>query len=220
VGYIAGEILHIGPDYMSLAGSSSVVEDWISCWADHYQEESDLETLRWVNEEYTAKILDYEHTELARVCNMSHPYVSAWLNSEDRRDSPTSGLATEHGKLQASTVVENQSPRICLGTGYVMGLVPAAAILHDVIVRFWNCNAAIVMRPYETNSSRFMLVGRADVADVISGMGAGPSKDQASLPSWKSRPLPGSGTGTQQSGAVYVDLDLLTLQKITAHITT
>ena len=223
-GYIAGEILRLGPDYLSLVGSSSKAQDWTSCWHDHYHQEEDLEALRRIDEEYAAKILDYEQTDLARIRSIHNPHVSAWRYTQNRCDvnTPGSGHATDSHHAQASMDVNNQAPRICLGTGYVMGLVPPAAILHDVIVRFWNCSAALVMRPTKTHSmtTSFMLIGRADIADIVDRTDGVPSKAQKRLSMWTSNTLPGSEKSSQCSGAVYVNLNLRTLQKITAHTTT
>jgi hypothetical protein len=117
---------------------------------------------------------------------------------------------------------KEQIPRIFLGTGYVMGLVPSAATPGDVLVRFWNCNTAIVMRPINTKPTSFMLVGQADLAELTdrtcSELFAFP---YISYATFDSQPLPAGETQTSQmSGAVFVDLNLRTLQKITAHTTT
>lgn len=192
---------------MSLVSSTSAAQDWTSCWIDHYQTEEDFETLRWTNEEYVAKTLDYETTDLSRIrriCN-SHVLARPIGQGKGDRKSPRLDDDTKDGKSQDIENVASEESRICLCTDYVMGLVPPTATVDDVIVRFWNCNAAIVMRPADpqSKSTSFMLVGRADVAEVVDQtVGTFPQNHLA------------------PTEAVYVDLDLRTLQKITAHITT
>jgi hypothetical protein len=219
--------VQIGPDYTSLVGSSSAAEDWTSCWIDHYQEEILLEALRMINEEYGARILDYNEKELARIRNIDAPMVSASrLNDYDmpskcdenggygfrnfNPDEPTEGVGgTKEYQMFQTTMDEKQAPRIALGTYCTMGLVPPATQVGDVIVRFWKCDAAIIMRPntsYSTYRRAFMLVGRADVAQLIGK--ATDSSSSSEFSNWIS---------SSEIKPLFVDLDLSTLQTITAH---
>jgi hypothetical protein len=223
MGYIAGYIVHLGPDYKSLVGSSSAVLDWNDCWVDHYPTEADLQRLRTVNEDYTARMLDYTQAELARIRNIYNCHVSAQLLIGP---GVTSNIPRPHPikvceNLQASMGGENQALRICLGTGYTLGLVPSAAKVGDVIVKFWQCSVAIVLRPFDlaTAKTRFMLVGRADIATAFDNPSGATANSEPGLRLWTSNKLPGSIT-SQHSGALHVHLDLQTLQKITAYITT
>jgi hypothetical protein len=224
VGYIAGYIVHLGPDYKSLVGSSSAVLDWNDCWVDHYQTEADLQRLRSVNEEYTARMLDYEQADLGRIRNIYNCHVSAQLlNSPGvTSDIPRPHPVKECENLQASMDGENQALRICLGTGYTLGLVPSAAKVGDVIVKFSKCSVTIVLRPLEsaTAKTRFMLVGRADIATSFDSPGGAATKSKPDSELWTVNDLPGSVIGSQPVGSLRIDLDLRTLQKITAHITT
>lgn len=67
-------------------------------------------------------------------------------------------------------MLNRRGPAICLGTNHPIGLVPATARVGDAVVRFWGCDAAVVMRPVvgsgDGQELGFMLVGRADVAEV------------------------------------------------------
>ncbi|KAF2829590.1 hypothetical protein CC86DRAFT_286712, partial [Ophiobolus disseminans] len=215
IGFVAGRIVQIGPDYVSLVSSSSAAQDWMSCWGDHYQTEADIEILRWIYEEYAAKILDYENTDLSRIRDIYDPYVSARPLSRMENDCKVPGpsQATKIPSLQTTEGAVSEGAHICLGTGHVMGLVSPAATVGDVIVKFWNCDAAIVMRPVEPHSEAisFMLVGRADVAEIINGRSSAFSK---------SRLVHESNAGSKHSEAVQVDLNMRTLQKITAYVTT
>jgi hypothetical protein len=217
LGFIAGTLVQLGPEYLSLMSSSAAAQDWTSCWTDHYQTEADLEILRFINEEYTARILEYEDVDLARVCNIWNRHVSAWPVDQGRQDGqkPTSSHpgTARNDKLEASGSNAIEGPRIFLGTGYVMGLASSAAAIGDVVVKFWNCNAAMLMRPTEPRSSAtsFMLIGRADVAELVSGTKSASLEPQSAT---------GAQAGLAHPDAVHVDLDLRTLQRITAYITT
>jgi hypothetical protein len=196
--------LHIGPNYHSLVGSSSAVQDWTSCWTDYYQKEADLESLRRMNEQYTGDILEYQETDLGEPRPHSmHPDASPFQD-----DSP----------IKTSPEDRNKPPRICLGTGQVMGLVPPTSRIGDVIVRFWGCNSAIVMRPLTgpLTAGSFMLVGRADVAAVLNQTDEAPSKLKSSV--LDKGAFEGFRADSKLGGAVNVELDLRTLQKITAHV--
>ncbi|RFU34224.1 hypothetical protein B7463_g2189, partial [Scytalidium lignicola] len=79
VGYIAGEIVRLGPGYNSLVGSSRALQDWTSCWVDYYENAEDLEILRRIDEKYTAKILHREKLDdVDRIQDIQNVHVSAW----------------------------------------------------------------------------------------------------------------------------------------------
>lgn len=209
--------MQLGPDYLSLVSSSTAAQDWTSCWTEHYQTEADLEILRFIDEEYAARIFEYSDADLERVRNIWNRHVSARPVGHGKYDGqdPTSSHpgTAENSKLEPGDDVVVESPRIFLGTGYVMGLASSAAAVGDAVVRFWNCNAAVVMRPTDplSSASSFTLIGRADVAEFING-----TKGALSEP-----PLPPRNQiGSAHPYAVYVDLDLKTLQRITACIST
>lgn len=213
---------------MSLIAASRSRQDWISCWADHYQKAEDMETLRRIDEEYMAKILSWEKTDMDRIRVIRNPYVRAWHVAQDNLQPRFSDMryAAEYETTWADTGANEQGPRICLGTGYVIGLVPSAARLGDIVVRFWNCDSAVIMRPIKTSiaaaeATSFMLIGRADAAEVCNRKatpGRDPHAEQCM--SGLGAADPGSVEGSQHSGAVYVDLSLTTLQSISAYIAT
>jgi hypothetical protein len=186
----------------------------------------DLETLRRIDEEYAAKIMDYDKRDVDRIRDIRALHVAAWRIAPDNRRPRTSdsSYVAEYEMEWDDIGDDKQGPRICLGTGYVMGLVPPAARLGGVIVRFWNCDAAIVMRPMmgsiaEPEPQSFMLVGRADVAEVFDRK-ATPGRDARAEQCMSGAAAPGFRVGAQPSGPVYVDLNLRTLQVITAYIAT
>jgi len=219
--------VQLGPEYSSLVASSQAQQNWTSSWVDHYQKAGDLETLRRVNEEYLAKILDYGPRDLARIQKIiCYAHSPAWpVNQGDTRPKiPYSEYVSEYDKIWPSTDVEKWEPRVCLGTDHLMGIVPSAARPGDVVVRFWNCSAAVVMRPIKTSTNDretpcFIMVGRADVAEVLD------RKDKPGCDSYAEKRLSddaayGLGPASQHSGAVYVDMNWKTLQAITAYIGT
>ncbi|PSN64407.1 hypothetical protein BS50DRAFT_498847 [Corynespora cassiicola Philippines] len=223
LGYIAGKILQVGPDYRALVGSSFAEQKWTGGWLDNYREPEDLEILRQLNEDYTARIIDFEDTDLARIRTIYNPYVSArsiFHKGHHGSRALNFSHTTEYQKLKEDLLATDKSPRICLGTKHLLGLVPPTATVGDVIVRFWNCNAAIVMRPVNTDPMRpsYILVGRADVAEMAGSTDSSASTTPSSTSRWISSPPPGSHLFTQHSEAVYVDLDLKSLQMITSNI--
>ncbi|KAF2096177.1 hypothetical protein NA57DRAFT_59234 [Rhizodiscina lignyota] len=218
IGYVAGRILQLGPDYNTLISTFQAQREWPICWTHVYDEPEDLETLSKTNEQYTRDIMDYSESYLARIQDVCAPNVVAW--NSDQQERPCSQNAVEYGKIFGRTNAGGDqcsalcAPRISLGTDCLIMLVPPAARAGDIIVRFWNCSAAAIMRytpsrapSRETNSPQeantpLMLVGRADVADVPG--------TKSSFRNWVPKP----------AAAANVDMDLRTLQILTACIRT
>lgn len=232
IGFISAKVIHIGPIYRSLIASFQTHQDWVNSWDDHYNQTSHLEMLRRKNEIYTARIMIYEETEVARVRNIQSPSTVGRIAVGSAPESSTPRYATNSGRVP--DVIDNyepaqsNGPRICLGTNGLIGLVPPAAKAGDFVVQFWNCSAAIIMRPTVSPASgssassgpisSLMLVGRADVAEAHERKGA-PEHDThvAQRPSATYDPM---FEDSHASGVVHVDLDLRTLQLITASIST
>ncbi len=226
---MSGEIVHLGPTYTSLLGSFRAQQEWLNCWGKYYQKPGDLETLRRVNEQYTAKILDYEDKDLARIREIQNPDTVAWRITGLRRlEKPSPEPDETRNELKDNEEGQPKELRICLGTDHLITVVPAAVKAGDVVVRFWNCDAAILMRPINpqergtSNSDGvnhwFMLVGRADVAELVDRK-ATPGCDVHAEEAFKVG-YPWLEKASRGSGAVYVNLDLRTLQLITACIST
>ncbi|KAK4137845.1 hypothetical protein BT67DRAFT_439071 [Trichocladium antarcticum] len=221
MGYLAGEITQLGPACASLASSFHAYQDWLDCRERHDAPGTDPERLRRIDDEYMAKIMRYGGTDLARVREIRSAHVVAWPavggSLLETRD-PNHGA--EYDRMWAARTDQEKGgggPVLCLGTRHLVCLVPSAARVGDVVVRFWDCDAAVLMRPTAARSS-WMLVGRADVAEVIDRK-ATPGRDlyaeQAILGHADRRGAEGE---PRASGAVLVDFDLLTLQAITASI--
>jgi hypothetical protein len=241
IGYLSGEIVHLGPTYSSLIGSFRAQQDWLSCWGKYYQKPGDLETLRKIHEQHMAKIMDYEDKDLARIRELRRLSNVAWRvagGGKPENFDPSQAVQFDkmwdnmHNNEESS---QSKGPRICLGTDYLMAVVPAAVKVGDVVVRFWNCDAAILMRPVNLHagvtgasvsmdaSTVFMLVGRADVAELTDRK-ATPGHDvraeEVFSASFSTTPTPGLEKDRRAEGAVYVELDLRTLQIVTASIST
>jgi hypothetical protein len=234
IGYVSGEILRLGPEYSSLVGSFRAQQEWVNCWGSYYHKPFDLETLRRMDEQYAAKIMSYEDKDLARIQEIRSPNTVAWrIAAGGRPETSNTSYVAEFDKMwenmHGSEQNRTEAPRICLGTGYLIAVVPSVAKVGDIVVRFWNCDAAVLMRPiipqalssfspYGWDSS-FMLVGRADVAEHINRKAA-QSFDIPAENGLLGYITPGFDQATHSAGAVYVDMDLHTLQTITASIST
>lgn len=183
-----------------------------------------------------AKIMDYEDKDLAKIREIRSPSTVAWgvaggRRPEDSDPSHPFQFDKMWDNMDNNDQSQSNGSRICLGTDYLMTVVPAAVKVGDVVVRFWNCDAAILMRPVnpqegatsarDSMNTSFMLVGRADVAELADRK-ATPGHDvraeEVFSDSFSS--TPGLEKDSRASGAVYVDLDLRTLQIITASIST
>lgn len=203
-------------------------QDWVNSWDIYYSEPSHLGILRGKNETFTARIMNYEERDMARIRDIQSPSTVAWrIADTSAPKSLAPGCATDFEMIPDvqgnCEPVQAVGPRICLGTACSIGLVPPAARPGDIIVQFWNCSAAIIMRPIDPQAtdslaSSFVLVGRADVAEAHGAKGT-PEHDTHI----KQRPSADLGPmfeDPQASGLVHVDLDLRTLQIITASIST
>ncbi|OIW26984.1 hypothetical protein CONLIGDRAFT_656231 [Coniochaeta ligniaria NRRL 30616] len=198
-GYIAGRVVHIGPTYRDFVGSYHEQERWVASWDTHYHAAHDLEKLREMEEAYSTKIINYSETDLARIRHINNNSARAWEILDSAPPAELRRSLPHHD--------EDSEPVRFLGSEFCMGLAPAGVKLGDLVVRFWNCDAAVVLRtaigdyPYRTCE----LVGRADVAEPhgqrIAGMD-NTAKD-----------------AIRSAKAMYVRLDFETLQLISAGIT-
>jgi hypothetical protein len=230
IGYLSGEIVQIGPEYTSLVTSAQAEQDWFDCWEDSYQRSIDFGKLRRINERYMARILDFEDSELARIRTIQRPGTVAWRIAQNKPQTSHSVYESEYNKIRGKdSTLQDQSegPKICLCTRDLIALVPSAARVGDVIVRFWGCNSTIVMRPVDPptwqsekeNKDReslfFILVGRSDAIEDIDF----PQELETLEQRWLS-PDPGSvpENGIQEPGAVCIDLNLRALQMISSSI--
>jgi hypothetical protein len=220
IGYLDGRIIQVGPEYESLVGSFRVHQHWVDSWEGHYDKPRDLEILRRMNEDYMIKTMAYERKDLDRIQEVQNSSIIAWRMGRNRPQSfenkQTSAWDFATGKIAAPS----HRPRICLGTDYTIAMVPSLAKADDVIVRFWNCSAAVVMRPIISAAgsppSSFLLVGRADIAEHLESHNY-PGRDTRAEERLVHVLEPGVNQ-FQASGAVYVDLDFHALQLITASI--
>ncbi|KAI1777836.1 heterokaryon incompatibility protein-domain-containing protein [Hypoxylon cercidicola] len=227
LGYISGEVLEIGPMYTDLISSSRSEEEWLSCFEHYYSNPDDLEVLRRTDERYMTKILGYGDKELSRIRGIKNPRVIAWGFTEQRPQCSNSIYAAEYEKIwEDGERKQNHATEqmMCLCTGHQIGIVPSTAKRGDVLIRFFDCSAAIIMRPRtENQQTSFMLVGRADAAEVAyrnTAEETTPRRDVHAMNGLSGNLSPNYAKGSQAPGAVYVDLDLDTLQLITASVAT
>jgi len=182
LGYVAGRITDIGPDYTSLVGSFRAQQEWLSKCERSYDDSDDLERIRIINERYSIKMISYGNKDLSRVCEIRSKAVLAWQGYRTSVDPDCVDFDQKYHELwrgvdlcrEDTTGHVSDNPRICIGTEHLIALVPSATAVGDVIVRFWGCDAAFVMRLVHVDGSEkdprkevsyFLLVGRADVAD-------------------------------------------------------
>ncbi|KAK3368833.1 heterokaryon incompatibility protein-domain-containing protein [Lasiosphaeria ovina] len=223
LGYLVGEITQLGPDYSSLIGSFRAQQDWLNC-CEAYDKPQDLELIRTLNETYSTKIIGYGDKELSRIREIRNTTTVAWRRDEISLLSSWNSAKHIQNYTQIWSDVDKrahglpQEPKMCIGTERLIALVPRSAEVGDVVVRFWNCDAALVMRRVAMHVSPdadvpssdleyWMLVGRCDVADQR-------DRSEPSTDTWRFYIK-----ATQEAkGAVWIDLDLRTLQLLTASI--
>ncbi|KAI1393502.1 heterokaryon incompatibility protein-domain-containing protein [Hypoxylon trugodes] len=229
IGYLSGEVLELDPECTSLIVSHHSEQEWLDCIESHYADSANIEALRITNEQYMVKILEYTDQDMARIRDIDNPKVTAWSLTGRRPQISSPAYIAEYAKIWKDARGQDRNhstgSTICLCTGNQIAIIPPTTKPGDVIVRFWDCNAAIVMRPFanvnDDQNTSFMLVGRADVAEVVEG-----HTDNEIESKQHARPVEGLlghlspryAKGSQVPGAVYVDLDFATLQLITASI--
>jgi len=195
MGYVAGSILTLGPRYSQFISSYRAQKKWAYSLRRHYSSSRDLETLRRMQESYEEKILYYSVEDLDRIRALDSSKSAVWSVLQGNGRAPfgdvTHDLDAEG--LRRPTDPSAADPVLFLGTDHCMGLAPSIAKPGDHVVRFYNCNAAILMRPTSTpsaekptsevreiseqhgvppgpeflssRSGRYQIVGRVDVAE-------------------------------------------------------
>ncbi|GAP92621.2 putative HET domain-containing protein [Rosellinia necatrix] len=196
-GYLAGKIVGLGPSYAAFVGSFRHQTAWRTGWRRHYRKEQDLQQLREMEERYAAKILEYREADVARVARIrtnagggggGDDFVAFYSPDDGPLDELTNpqqqGGADDGARILDNLLAgraardDDDRPdgapgdggevRRFLGTNYCMGLAPPGAAAGDWVLRFWDCDAAVVVRPDDPRDPRSpcALVGRADVADI------------------------------------------------------
>jgi hypothetical protein len=223
-GYVAGTVVHLGPTYRAFVGLYPAHQHWVASWDTHYHEARDLEKLRQMEDTYSTKIIDYSETDLARICLISNNSTVAW--EVLAHPPPTAELI---GFLPHYD--DGSEPIRFLGSDFCMGLAPTGVRVGDLVVRFWNCDAAVIVRRGVGDQAYLhRLVGRADVAEPDDQRRGG--MDNTAKDAMRS--FGGDGDGVSQPGedrdfrsgtsrglrtkAMYVRLDFETLQLISAGI--
>ncbi|KAI0383032.1 heterokaryon incompatibility protein-domain-containing protein [Hypomontagnella monticulosa] len=225
IGYLGGEILELGPSCASLIEDPSSQPLWDSCLEAHYPDACDIETLRGINERYMATLLDYEDKDLSRFRAIIDHRIVAWSISTRRPQSSDPAYIAKYEDIWNNEQIQLTSleQRICVCTGRQIAVVPSAARTGDIIIRFWSCNTAILMRPYVDNTSfqdiSFMLVGRADVVEAVDEDTIHGTIDPRAVKGFSGSLSPTyAASDFEVPGAVYVDLNFNTLQLITSSI--
>ncbi|KAI0401896.1 heterokaryon incompatibility protein-domain-containing protein [Xylaria palmicola] len=231
-GYLAGKILDLGPAYGDFVGSFRHQTAWRTKWRRHYRREPDLQGFREMEEPYAAKILAYDEVDVARVARIQSDAFVAFRSPDDgpldqltdtRADTDRAGiidgLLESHSIEAAEEAAAEPAPSgqvyRFLGTDHCMGLAPAGAAVGDWVLRFWDCDAAVVVRPRDPASpdTVYTLVGRADVADRYDRKG--PLGDALA-----DKALTRYQYGGGEDKRIDMVMDWHTLQRVTASIAT
>ncbi|EOO03226.1 putative heterokaryon incompatibility protein [Phaeoacremonium minimum UCRPA7] len=221
-GYIAGKIQHIGPKYSKFISSYAEEQAWVSSWHEYYSSADDLLNLRKMEDAYAAKIIDYSEHDLAHIRGYARSRAVVWHAA---RSKHCHNYDSEMNILQKP----GEDPVRFLGTEHCMGLAPPNAEPGDLVIRFWNCDAAIIVRQQNAQATKevrrlYCLVGRADIAepwdrevgpDVVGRDYMAIHEDESTLTFHDC-----SSFHVATDKAVYVKMDYETLQKITADICT
>ncbi|KAI0517557.1 heterokaryon incompatibility protein-domain-containing protein [Xylaria bambusicola] len=227
-GYVAGRVLDLGPSYADFVASFRHQTAWKTKWRKHYRKEVDLAQLREMEETYSAKILNYSDADIARIAPLlEESFVTFRSPDNGPLDDLTAAgthvdgiqiiesmLSTLSAKTVPQTVPDGRVSRF-LGTKYCMGLAPPGTVVGDWVIRFWDCDAAIIVRPNEPASidSPCALVGRADVAEVRDRKG--PFGDTLG-----NQALTRHANGDDEDTRMDMVMTWYTLQRITASIDT
>jgi hypothetical protein len=164
-GFVAGTVLHIGPSYDDFVGSHRAHESWKGSLGAHYQSANGIKKLRQMEEDYAAKIIEYTEHDLARICHISSKAV-AWTALLP--DPPLKPVELPDGKEQHQQT-GSAGPVRFLGSDFCIGLAPSGVKVGDKVIRFWNCDATIIVRQSSWTKLVYDLIGRADVAKPDDG---------------------------------------------------
>ncbi|KAI1768964.1 heterokaryon incompatibility protein-domain-containing protein [Hypoxylon sp. FL1150] len=211
LGYVCGEVLKIGPEYTAIISSSRSEQEWVSSFEDDRIAPWALTQLRFMHDKYFTKIIEYGDKELSRIRKIASSKVIGW-GFKEKRPHHHSKLEDIKGDGHDGMQSDSTGQMMCLFTNNKIGLVPSITKPGDVLVRFADCDAAMVMRPRtEGKQTSLILIGRVDI------YGDAPEcKELYSRSGNLSQTYAG---GRSSMGAIYVDFDFNTLQLITASIT-
>ncbi|KLU83740.1 hypothetical protein MAPG_02791 [Magnaporthiopsis poae ATCC 64411] len=244
-GYIAGKIRHLGPTYDEYVGSHWKHSQWLQSWPRYYTEPSDMEELRKMEEQFSSKIIDtYTDADVARIKvfddlpDCCFAYSPLALGGADP-DGIVEAVVRYHPYIYRPVWLQESSlpPRRFLGSDRCMGMAPEGAQVGDLIVRFWNCDAAVVVRasqdrvPPCRDSERepagapsqqiYHIIGRADVAEQQSRSPQdAKAKDKMKVYGavFEGGRYVASGESPPRTDALYISMDLRTLQRVSEAI--
>lgn len=171
-----------------------------------------------MNETYLRRITSYTDEDLAYIRPIkSYGTMARAAGAAGRFDS--NWYAPEFDAMwQDEPSNHDTNPHICLCSGHLIALAPAMTRVGDVVVRFWDCGTAAVMRPAKNsepaiwpgNLAPYFLVGKADISQPL-GPWEEPMLYQA-----KAR-VPRSSPERPHTRIVLdVDLDFRSLQMLSA----
>lgn len=233
-GYVAGTVIHLGPTYSDFIGSYREQRRWVGSCDMHYQgqDASAFPKLREMEDAYSVKIIDYTEADVSRICGISGTGTMAWSVLQPPAPPPAKANTGQEHSLD--TPLPGGDPVRFLGTDCCLGLAPPETRCGDLVVRFWNCDAAVVVRRTDHHSvgdgspEYYELVGRADVAEPYTRRGDGSDHQAKDLMRVSGGTWPPKGVAAKdwpkaapaglKTKAMYVRTDFETLRKISAAI--
>jgi hypothetical protein len=165
-GFVASEILHLGPTYSDAVRSPREIKAWKQCFHVHYNQASQIEILKKSYDDCYWSSLAWEKLD-EKVCNVNSK-VSFGFRWNAEESAEFKRLSKDE---PVGACVLPGDPQLFLGTETVVGFAPSQAQVGDMICQFWGCDVTIVLRP-QGEKDCYQIVGSAYVS--IEGRVAAP----------------------------------------------
>ena len=145
--HLVGNIEYLGPEIVDIASSFTASKRRSRTLVEHYPITVDLKTAKGLNEKLMTIVNEpgskkIDHIMSYRSSGMFLPHTDVLISD------PWAGATTP-------------SPRIFLGTGVMMGVVPAEALIGYAVCQFWKTESSVVLRCQQ--NGEYTTVGRSGV---------------------------------------------------------
>ncbi|KAH7015828.1 heterokaryon incompatibility protein-domain-containing protein [Ilyonectria destructans] len=153
-GFIASEILQLGPTRNEIISSVRSDRAWKQTMAEAYRQSPELEMVRNAYTGFSQAMLGCDERQFDRITNLDSKSSFGYrLNA--RKEAP------KFDEDDTGTTGETDG-RLFLGTKAVLGVAPPKTRVGDLICTFLGCDITLVLRKVlRENEDCFMLVGRA-----------------------------------------------------------
>jgi hypothetical protein len=164
IGYIAGEIQALGPEYQQFMQSSDVQTDWkdeVDSYSSNLADASEF-YLAWEK-----RISQYRSQDILKLQNHVSWKTCAWYTGTNRPPNEILKKAYEQyiASNSMSASQDSAQAKIFLGS-HQLGLAPSAAQVGDIIVKFVGCECTLIMRTIDNMPDALILVGIADTMEL------------------------------------------------------